>query len=260
MIRRVYLHRGLWHLEPMKAHMIIGAAASLVIAVLIVIGAETFWNFQKNVVQELLNFAHVRFSIDKVPFNDLRSGLPVFYKPGGNVFSIPVKFQAMRPELAIVASIVLALIGFFSYRLKRLPLPFKVLILFLLTLFISTILYTSFVSPIPPHSVNRLAIDWQFSGIIVLFLIPIIFTFAVFPIQGPLWAKFFWLAMVLIYAVVWNSLRLSVVLGSLYYLGSSVFLVTHYLTGIYIDFIYIVAFYSLALAHLAKLETSEVGW
>ena len=247
-------------MEPMKLHILIGAVTSLILAVLIVIGAETFWNFQKNIVQGLLGFANVEFTLDKLPFNDLRNGLPVYYEPGGNSFSIPVKYQALRPELAIIASVVLVMIGFISYRLKRLPLPFKVMTLFLITLIISTILYTSFVSPIPPHVVNRLAIDWQFSGIIVLLLISLIFTFAVFPIQGPLWAKFMWLGIALVYAVAWNSLRLSVVLSSLYYMGSSVFLLTHYLTGIYIDFIYIVAIYSLALAHLAKLETSEVGW
>lgn len=247
-------------MEPMKLHIVIGVATSVLAAILIVVGAEIFWEAQKEIIQRLLSFAHVRFDVAKVPFNDLSQGLPIFYKPGANVFMIPIKYQALSPVLALLTSAVLIVFGFFSYKLKAIPLPFKVLILFLITLVISTILYTTFISPIPPHSINKMAVDWQFSGLIVLFLITVIFTFSVFPVKGPLWAKFMWLGFALVYAFFWNTVRISVVLSSLFHLGSSVFLLSHYLTGIYIDFIYIVAFYSLALAHLAKIETSEVGW
>jgi len=247
-------------MEPVVTHMVIGLFFSFIMAIFLVFNAEWIWGIQKEVVQALLTFANVEFQIEKLPFNDLRNGIPAFYKPGGDVFNVPIKYMSLSPVLAILSIAVLSLFGFFSYRLKSVPLPFKVLILFLLTLVISTILYTTFVSPIPPHAIGRLAIDWQFSGIIIWLLLVVIFTFSIFPVKGPLWVKFMWLGLALSYSFIWNSVRLSVVLGSLYYLGSSVFLLTHYLTGIYIDFIYIVGFYSLALAHLARIETSEVGW
>ena len=247
-------------MKPAVLHLAIGLIVSFLMATVLVFGAEAIWNFQKEVVQTLLTFANVEYQIEKLPFNDLRNGIPIFYEPGGNVFNVPIKYTALSPILAILSIAVLSLLGFFSYRLKSVPLPFKVLILFLLTLVISTILYTTFVSSLPPHAIGRLMIDWQYSGIIVWLLLVVIFTFSVFPVKGPLWVKFMWLGFALLYSFIWNSVRISVVLGSLYYLGSSVFLLTHYLTGIYIDFIYIVAFYSLALAHLARMETSEVGW
>ena len=247
-------------MEPAVTHIFIGLLASALLAIFLILSAGSIWNIQKEIVESLLTFANVEFQMENLPFNDLKNGIPTFYEPGGNVFNVPIKYMALSPLLAMISIAVLLLFGFFSYRLKIIPLPFKVLILFLLTLVTSTILYTTFVSPIPPHTIGRLTVDWQYSGIIIWLLIAAIFSFSVFPIKGPLWIKFMWLAIALFYSFIWNSVRLSVVLGSLYYLGSSVFLLTHYLTGIYIDFIYIVAFYALALAHLAKKETSEVGW
>ncbi len=51
---------------------------------------------------------------------------------------------------------------------------------------------------------------------------------------------------------------MSLVTATLYYFGGPVFLIFHYLTGVFIDFVYIIAFYSLALAHLSKVEVGEV--
>jgi len=50
---------------------------------------------------------------------------------------------------------------------------------------------------------------------------------------------------------------MSLVTATLYHFGGLVFLLLHYILGAFIDFVYIVAFYSLALAHLSKSEASE---
>lgn len=260
MMRRIYLHRGLWSMQPQILHMAIGALFTLLVALFLVYRIELLWDFQKTIIQKLLAFAEVPYRTTRLPYVDLKQGIPVYYQPGGNTFIIPVKYQVLGPNQALLAIAVLVALGFVSYRFKIVPLPFKVLILFLLTLIIATILYTTFVSALPPHTINKLAIDWQYSGSIILLLIAVIFTFSVFPVKGPLWVKLLWLTVAFLYAITWNTVRISVVLSSLYYLGSFIFLLAHYLTGIYIDFLYIVAIYSLALAHLARLETSEVGW
>ncbi len=49
---------------------------------------------------------------------------------------------------------------------------------------------------------------------------------------------------------------MSLVTATLYYFGGMVFLLFHYVIGAFIDFVYIVAFYSLALAHLSNYEVS----
>ena len=66
--------------------------------------------------------------------------------------------------------------------------------------------------------------------------------------------KVFWLFVTIGFSVAWNLVRMSLVTATLYYFGGSVFLVFHYLVGAFIDFVYIVAFYSLALVHLSKFE------
>jgi exosortase/archaeosortase family protein len=78
-----------------------------------------------------------------------------------------------------------------------------------------------------------------------------------FTIKGPLWVKVFWLFTAIGFSVFWNLLRMSLVTATLYFLGGLVFVLFHYVLGAFIDFVYIVAFYSLALAHLSKYEVSE---
>jgi exosortase/archaeosortase family protein len=98
--------------------------------------------------------------------------------------------------------------------------------------------------------------DWSCSGVINLCLITLIYVPFLFTIKGPLWVKVFWLFTAIGFSIVWNLLRMSLVTATLYYLGGIVFLLFHYMLGAFIDFVYIVAFYSLALAHLSKYEVS----
>jgi len=46
------------------------------------------------------------------------------------------------------------------------------------------------------------------------------------------------------------------VTATLYYFGVLAFLLFHYLVGVFIEFVYIVALYSLGLAQLSKYEVS----
>lgn len=241
-------------------HMAIGVAWLFTLVAALVFWTRPFWTFQAVLTQRLLDFAKVPYRLLLLPVIDLSRGIPVYYRPGGRTFVVPVEYSSLKPGLALLVILLLVILGLAFYQLKRIALPIRVSFLFLLVLVVSTILYTSFVSPVPPHAVNRLSIDWQYSGAVVLLLASLIFVFSVFPVKGPLWIKFGWLFGMLVYGIIWNVVRISVVLSTLYHLGSMPFLLTHYLTGIYIDFIYIVAFYSLALSHLARREVSEVGW
>lgn len=51
---------------------------------------------------------------------------------------------------------------------------------------------------------------------------------------------------------------MSFVTATLFYFGGSIFLLLHYFIGVFVDFVYIVTFYSLALAHLSKFKTTGV--
>lgn len=258
--RRIFLHRGMWSMERNALHMTIGFGFVGFLAIFLIFGANALWAAQAAAIGKLLAFAHVPYRLISLPSIDLSNGVPLIYAPGGRTFVVPIAYNALEPYPAIIAVLLLALASVGVYMVKRVPLPMRIVFLFLVTLGISTILYTSFVSPVPPKIINRISLDWQWSGALILLLLSAVFAFSVFPVAGPLWIKFSWLAGAIAYGIAWNTVRISLVLATLYHLGSTPFLLTHYLTGIYIDFIYIVAFYSLALAHLARHEVSEVGW
>lgn len=261
MPRHIFLHRAMWRMAVQKIHFVIGVLISILLIVLVAIFAPTFWRIQTLAISKLISFAGVPHQIFVLgqPAS-LLEGLPVYYHPGGLTFGIPIHHQQIAPWLAVLIVILLILVSLLVYKISQIALPFKVMFFFLAALAGVTVLYNAFVSPAPPHTLNRLTIDWQFSGIFILTFITVIFTFAIFPVKGPLWIKLSWLVAVLVFSVIWNTTRLSVVLATLYHLGSIPFLLLHYMTGVFIDFIYIVAFYSLALAHLARYGVSEVGW
>jgi hypothetical protein len=251
----------MWSMAVQRIHLIIGISISLLVIALVVLFGPRFWRFETTIIGDLLSFAGVPHRVFKIgePVSLLK-GFPVYYRPGGLTFGISVHHTTISAALAIAIVIILIIASILVYKFSKITLPFKVMFLFIAALAGVTTLYNAFVSPIPPHALDRLTIDWQFSGIFILTFITIIFAFAIFPVKGPIWLKLFWLSAVLLYSVIWNVTRLSVVLATLYHLGTLPFLMLHYMGGVFIDFIYIVAFYSLALASLAKYEVSEVGW
>lgn len=261
MARKIYLHRSMWKMEANVRHLAVGLAITAFLGVLLVVFAKQYWRFETFFVKALLVFAGVpaKLFTDGTAVDPTHS-FPVFYHPGGLTFQIPMHYTEVSPLVTIVVSVILILVGFLLYKGNRLPLPLKVVYFTLSALVIITLAYVSFVSPVPPHMINRLTVDWQFSGIVILILAAIIFAWSIFPVKGSLGLKLGWLGAVLAFSVVWNIVRLSVVLATLYHLGSLPFILLHYLVGIYIDFIYIVAFYSLAMGSLSRTEASEAGW
>ena len=261
MKRKIYLHRSMWRMEANLSHLAVGMAVSIALGVLLVVFAKSYWRFETGVNKSLLVFAGVPAALFTVGAPvDPTSSFPVFYSPGGLTFQIPMHYTEVSPLVTLIVSIILLCLGLLMYKSNKFPLPLKVVYFTLTCLVIITLCYVSFVSPVPPHMINRLTVDWQFSGIVILILAASIFSWAVFPIRGSLLTKLGWMAALLAFSVVWNIVRLAVVLATLYHLGSLPFILLHYLVGIYIDFIYIVTFYSLAIGSLARVETSEVGW
>lgn len=248
-------------MDAKKIDLLLGFSIVAGLAVLIAVFARSYWKLQVDVVSRLLTFAGVPHSVFTMgEAVDASRGIPLYYVPGGLTIKIPVVYQAVSPLVAIVVSLILIAIAFVLYRSNRIPLPAKVIFFTLAGLVIVTLMYVAFVSAVPPRLIHRLTVDWQFSGIIIFVLIGLVFAWSIFPVRGPLWIKLTWLGLALAFSVVWNTTRISVVLSTFYHLGSLPFVLTHYLTGIYIDFLYIVTFYSLAVAHLARRGVSELGW
>ena len=229
-------------LEIQKVHFFVGIAISLFLTLVVAFQGFNFWIWQADMVSRLLSFAGVPHRL--LVLGSLGSG-PTFEMP---VDSQSIPLTTVVAVAAVLASLMLVLSVF-----KRISSPIKTIALVVTIVTISTLFWQT-VFPIPPSNLHLVSIDWSCSGVIGLCLIAIIFTPLVFTIRGPLWVKVFWLFVTIGFSVVWNLVRMSLVTATLYYFGGSVFLVFHYLVGAFIDFVYIVAFYSLAMVHLSKFE------
>jgi len=234
-------------LKIQKTHFFVGLAISLLFTLVVAFQGFNFWIWQADMVSHLLSFAgvpHKLFILDS-----LARG-PTFEMP---VNSQPIPFTAVIVVLIVLASLILILNIF-----RRIPSPVKTIALVVSMVTIFTLLWQTVISPIPSYTLHWVTLDWSCSGVISLCLITMIYAPFLFTIRGPLWAKVFWLFITIGFSVVWSLLRMSLVTATLYYFGGPVFLLFHYLVGAFIDFIYIVAFYSLALAHLTKFEVGGV--
>jgi len=235
------------NLKFQKTHFLIGLAVALVFIAVVTFQGLNFWIWQAKMVSGLLFFAGV-------PHN-LFISTPMTRGP---TFEMLVTPQSI-PLTAAVGS----LLFFFSLtpilkRFSRIPSPVKALALIVSLTTTFTLLWQTMIAPVPLYTLHWVTIDWSCSGVIGLCLITLIYATFLFPIRGPLWAKVFWLLLTMVFSLIWNLLRMALVTATLYYFGLSVFLLFHYFAGAFIDFVYIITFYSLALYHLSKFETYEV--
>lgn len=235
------------NLKFQKTHFFIGLAIALVFTAVVTFQGFNFWIWQAKMVSGLLSFAGV-------PHN-LFIWTPITRGP---TFEMLVTPQSV-PLIAVIGS----LLFFFSFvlilkRSSRIPSPVKAIALVVSLTTIFTLLWQTVISPVPLYTLHWVTIDWSCSGVIGLCLITLIYTPFLFALRGPLRVKVFWLLITIGFSVIWNLLRMSLVTATLYYFGLSVFLLFHYFAGAFIDFIYIITFYSLALYHLSKFEAYEV--
>lgn len=239
--------RYLRSLKIQRTHLIVGLAISLFFTIILAFQGFSFWVWQASMVSDLLSF-------EGVPHKLLIWSSPA----NGPTFEIPLNSQSIPFLAVIVVVIVLVCLILILNISRRIPSPVKTVTLVVSIVIILTLLWQTLISPYPPYTLHWVTIDWSCSGVISLCLTTLIFALFLFTIRGPLWVKVFWLFVAMGFSVVFNILRISVVTATLYYFGGPVFLLFHYLVGVFIDFIYIIAFYSLALSHLAKFEVGGV--
>lgn len=235
------------NLQIQKTHLLVGLAISLLFTLIVALQGFNLWIWQAEIVSSLLSFAGVPHSL--FILNSTAKG-PTFEM---SLNSHPIPIQTV---VGVVIALALVVLILNIYR--RIPSPVKTIALVVSLVTVLTLLWQSVISPIPSYNVHWVTLDWSCSGLVSLCLIAFIYTPFLFTITGPLWAKVFWLFTTIGFALAWNLLRMSLVTATLYYFGGPVFLIFHYLAGIFIDFVYIVAFYSLALAHISKFQIAGV--
>jgi exosortase/archaeosortase family protein len=234
------------NLKLHKTHFFVGVAVSLLFTMVFAFQVSNFWIWEAEIVSRFLSFAEVPHTLS-ILSNLPRS--PTFWIP---VNSYPLPLMTVVVSVAILASFL-----FILSILRRIPSPIKTVAFVVSMVAIFTLLWQT-IFQIEQSTTFLVTLDWSCSGVISLFLITLIFVPLLFTIRGPLLIKIFWLFLTMGFSIIWNLLRISFVTATLYYFGGSVFLLLHYFIGAFVDFIYIVTFYSLALSHLSKSETAGV--
>jgi exosortase/archaeosortase family protein len=234
-------------LKFQKTHFLVGLGISLFFTLIVAFYGFSFWIWQAYAVSCLLSFAGVPHKL-----------LILGSMGRGPTFEMLVNSQPLPLFATMFALIVLASLIVFLSFFKRIPSPVKTIALVVSAVTILTLLWQTLIAPMPSSNLHWVTLDWSCSGIIGLCLITLLYAPLLFTIRGPLYIKVFWLSIAIAFSICWNLVRMSLVTATLYYFGGSVFLIFHYLTGAFVDFIYIVAFYSLALANLSKFEIGRM--
>ncbi len=227
-----------------RPHFLIGLAISLGVTLLVAFNGFSFWIWQADVIDKLLSLAGVSHKL--------------FTLGGLATFEVPIHHTPISPTTIVALAIVLLASILIVTMVRQIAPPVKAIWSIVAIAAILTLLWQTAVYPISSYTIHWVTIDWSCSGVINMCLVSLIYVPFLFTIKGPLWVKVSWLFIAVGFSIVWNLLRLSFVTATLYYFGGSVFLLFHYMVGAFVEFIYIVAFYSLGLAHLSKYEVGGV--
>jgi len=202
---------------------------------------QEYWVFQAFLVSDILVFAGVPHSVLLS-----RSGYGA-----GFLGAIPPAFLIDKMNLprglilAVVAAVLLAMLV--VAIIPRFNPPIKIVTVFFLTLVLINIAY----EVLHPEQPSPLQVDWLTSGIVIMPLIALVFNVAIFPIPGSLSTKLAGVLGCLLFSVGWSIIRFSLALASLFYFGTFSFMFLEYLPGAFVDFIYVLLFYSLVIYRLA---------
>ncbi len=154
-----------------------------------------------------------------------------------------------------------AALGFYGTGNRWWPAPVKPLLWLVPASLGVTLLYLQYVQPSFPYSPEDFCAMWIRSEAYLWLLLPGVFALSFFTLSVPLGLKISWLAALVLYAFVWSALRLALALATFHYFGPIWMPLFYFAFGILADFLYIVAFYSLAMdGAAAKLAEQRGAW
>ncbi|MBI4463185.1 MAG: hypothetical protein HY647_00640 [Acidobacteria bacterium] len=244
-------HRSLRHLLFRPAFLGQGLVAAILVDFILVRMLSPLWMAHSRLVENLLRWAGVPWERGR--------GAEIW--PGGSAPLLHTPFLDYQthpsyPWLFLGLTALVFLVG-----LCRWPAPLKPL-LFSLPLSLGlTLFYLKAVSPTLPYTAEDFCALWYRGETYLWLLLPWIWLLGFFLLNVPLRLKLVWLALLGFYSVVWSAVRLATALATFYYFGSIWMPFFYFAFGFLADFLYIVAFYSLAVDRsVARLSRQKEAW
>ncbi len=240
------LPRSSWSLPLQRIHLILGSVITIVIILATTIFVQVYWIYQAVLISAILRFAkvpHELFLPSSLLGGFLNAIAPVFLLEKAEISDALILITIIAILLAIL---IIAVVPHLS------P-PLRILAIFFLALVLVNLAY----GILHPEQPSPLKVDWLTSGIVIIPLIALVFNVTLFPLPGSLSTKLLGLVGCLAFSFVWSTLRLSLALASLFYLGTFSFMFLEYLPGAFVDFVYMLLFYSLVMHRLAASSAME---
>lgn len=214
-----------------------GVAVAILLDALLVWQGSRLLGWHSGVVEALLQLAGVAWE----------QGKELILMPGVSVGLLRTSYLDYQthpayPWYCLAIALVVPILA-----RGRCPLPLRPLVwLAPLSLGI-TFLYLRAVSPTILYDPQDFSMIWYRGETYLWVLLPWIFAMSVFALNVPIRLKMTWLSLLFLYSFVWSAVRLATALATFHYFGSLWMPFFYFAFGFLADFLYIVAFYSLAI-------------
>jgi hypothetical protein len=239
--KNIYPHKSLRHM-PFRTELLLQAlliAASLDAALFVAMPRILDWH--SAVTGALLAMANVPWQY----------GRTITLIPGITASLLHTNYLSYDVHPWMPIGFTGAAVVAFICAYKYVAAPLKPLLLLVPLSLGGTLLFLKFISPNAPYSPEEFCAIWYRGEAYLWLLLPFIFGMGFFILDVPLALKLRWLFLLLGYSFIWSVVRLAVALATFHYLGSIWMPLFYFAFGFLADFLYIVAFYSLAMDRAA---------
>lgn len=244
-------HRSLRRMVFRPSALLHGVAVAILLDAVLVWQGSRVLEGHSRVVEALLQLAGVAWE----------QGKDLVLLPGVSVSLLRTSYldyqaHPLLPWYSLAATVTLAALIF-----RRCPLPLRPL-LWLAPLSLGiTLLYLTVISPMVPYNPEDFSMIWYRGETYLWLLLPWIFAVSFFALNVPIRLKMTWLSLLFLYSFLWSAIRLATALATFHYLGSLWMPFFYFVFGFLADFLYIVAFYSLAMDQAAGfLSKQQEAW
>ena len=190
-----------------------------------------------------------------------QAGREMVLWPGLSVILLRTSYLDYHDYPLVPGYIAGASLGLFFLGYRRWPAPLKPLLFLLPAALLLTLVYLKTVSASVPYTPEDFCAIWYRGEVYLWLLLPVIFAASFFILNVPFLLKIGWLSLLMFYSFLWSAVRLALALATFYYFGSIWMPFFYFAFGFLADFLYIVAFYSLAMDGAAGfLAKQQEAW
>ena len=249
--RQVHLHRSLRRLVFRQEALLYGVIAAVVLDGALIWQGGRVLEVHARLVEALLRLSEVPW--DQGRLLTLLPGVSVELLRTGY---LDYQSHPYLPWYCFAAASVLAAIA-----VRYCPAPLRPLLWLVPFSLGVTLVYQTAFSPTVPYDPEDFSTIWYRGETYLWLLLPWIFAVSFFSLNIPWRLKAGWLALLMLYSFLWSAIRLATALATFHYLGSVWMPFFYFAFGFLADFLYIVAFYSLAVGQASGyLRSEQEAW